>query len=50
MNKNKPADNIDCRIDWTAIDDKIIQIGYNYNISTIALISEFAAALKRHDE
>lgn len=40
MNKNKPADNIDCRIDWAAIDDEIIQIGYNYNIFTIVLISD----------
>ena len=40
MDKNKPADNIDCRIDWAAIDDEIIQIGYNYNIFTIVLISD----------
>lgn len=40
MNKDKLADSIDCQINWSAIDDEIIQIGYNYNIFTMVLISD----------
>lgn len=40
MIKNKLPDNIDYKIDWTAINDEIIQIGYKYNIFTMVLISD----------
>lgn len=40
MNKRELIDSINSQINWAAIDDEIIQIGYNYNIFTIVLISD----------
>lgn len=40
MNKRELIDSINSQINWSSIDDEIIQIGYNYNIFTIILISD----------
>ena len=40
MKYTRNKDNINQKINWSTIDKAVVKIGYNYNIYTIALVSD----------